>query len=374
MDKQFDEERYMEVQARLREIYSAMVSSSGEEEPRVDQAFVEDCRTSLERAADQPPSKRRLADARRIDKEHRATLRKYQRAHRKWYPQLDAGSVASFWDELLLDASYAALLNESNPQYGAFLELQYALHDAIFDFFHYAYPLLVEEQMLARLVAEIREVYQGALHRSDAAGKGYWGDHAAAPLTPKERDIQAAEIEKRLAALDLDLSSHTRRSEILEALITSAHEIRRYQTPDELADLGEETPREGKYRGASQAAAEKVGKVLPELLNGMPLSIEGPLLSGVSRCGERSAMSRVSASKRMRLRQFEPTSLAMRSVDAILRNALDAERLEEAMNDICRIMTQKLEEQRRIDEERGTSLEAADSKSPISKTAQDSIA
>jgi hypothetical protein len=168
-------------------------------------------------------------------------------------------------------------------------------------------------------------------------------------LTSAENDLQAIEIERRLTGLGLDLTDDAKRSRVLGALITSAHEIRRYQTPEELADLGEETTREGSYRGASQAAAKNVGKMLPDLLEGVPISMEGPLLKGVTPRGERTVMGRVAASKEMRVRRFDPMSLAMRSVVAILRNERPGDLSDEAMMEIAEPISRKIEEQRRID-------------------------
>jgi hypothetical protein len=131
MNERFDEERYMEVQLRLREIYSAMVMDSRGEEPARDEASFDEFKEGLKHDPAQAPSRREVADARRIKKEHRAALRKYERAHHKRYPQLDVASARSFWDELLADVNYIALLNEDNPDYGALLELRYVLHDAV---------------------------------------------------------------------------------------------------------------------------------------------------------------------------------------------------------------------------------------------------
>jgi hypothetical protein len=351
MNERFDEERYMEVQLRLRELYNESFNDVSEEELRRREVMNAEFIEGFEDGLDESPSPRQLQDARQVLREHKAALRKYEKAHRTRYPALDAVHADSVWDELLWAFSQLALLHRHNPQYGGLWAVSQALHDDVFDFLCYAYPALVADEMTARIETEIAAVYEAVLRRSDVE-KGRWGKLAAAPLTPDERDAQSEEIEKRLLDLDLNLGEQAKRSRVLDALVTSANEIRRYQTPDELADKGESIDREGAYRGPKQAAAENIGKILDDLLGGLPLGIDGQPLGGFAPRGGRTVMGRVAASRKIRLRQFDSLSLVMRSADAHLRNELSGELFEEAMKEVSEVIARKLEERRRINEER----------------------
>lgn len=350
----FDVERHTEVERELRDRYAAMTCKLTDHELRKRKESAAAFKAqfdSMSGEQDQQYQARQLADARRIQKEHRAAVAKYGRAHRERYPRLDAVDVDSAWDELHWAFDQLALLHRYNPHYGGLWAVMHALHDDVFDFFWYAYPALAADEMTARIETEITAVYEGALRRSDAE-KGPRGKSAAAPLTPKERDAQSGEIENRLLDLGLDLADKAKRSRILDALIASANEIRRYQTPEEMADKGESIDREGAYRGPTLAAAENIGKILDELLDGLPLGIDGTPLGGLAPRGGRTVMGRVAASKKIRLPQFDSLSLVMRSADAHLRNELRGQLFTEAMTEIAEVIESKREKQRLNDEDR----------------------
>lgn len=353
-DEQFDWEQYAETQRRLRDLYTSMTNKLTDDELRERNESAAAFKAqvdSMRREMDQQYQTRQLADARRIWKEHKAALRKYEKAHREEYPGPEPAEVTDGWDELLPALNDLALLHRDNPGYGGLLVAFRALDDAFSDFMWYGYPQLLRDQLIARIHAAIQSIYEGVLRRSDRH-KGRWGHAAAAPLTPEERKIQSREIQQHLSGLGLDLGDIAKRSRILDALICAAHDIRRYWTPEESAEEGEYVEREGAYRGPAQAAAENIGKVLDDLLEGLFVSDEGTPVWGVEPRRGRTIMSRVAASRNRRLQRFGPVALVTRTADAVLRNELEGPLLAEAMKEIAEIINRKLEAQNRINEER----------------------
>jgi hypothetical protein len=291
----------------------------------------------------QPPSDSQLAEARAAEKAHRAARQKWTRAHRRPEAELRAIDVEAFWDELLPDLARLALMNRENPSYGALTDLRDALFEAVWDFGHYAQPLFMQEAMLGAMVDGIKGIYERALCRSDAVKKS-WGLHAAAPLTPAERDLQADEIGKCLKELGLVFDDADSEERVLDALVTSADAIRRYRTPEHLAENDEYIEREGQFRGPVQAAAENIGRVLPELLQGRRLCIDAEPLTGVEPLGERSVMDRLARSKRLRVWPFDPVSTAMRAIEPVLQEELSGSLYEEAIAEITDVLVGKVEE------------------------------
>jgi|GEM_PF-6865024 len=300
--------------------------------------------------AGKPPSERELAHQRETEREHRAAVSRYRKARRDWFPGFDAIDVDTFWDAAINDLMQQCLLHRENPASGELWALAYHVQDALCDFQECALPAAWEDEMVCRTTAAMREIYERVLRRSDA-GKGAHGRHEAAKLTPEEREIQAHEIESSLEELGYDIQQPTKRSRLLTALITSADEIRFYRTPEELADRGEYIEREGTYRGPAQAAAENVGKLWPELLQDLPLYIDGVRLRPIRPVSGRTVMEQRAAARRRSLREFEPAALAMRALDANLRNELQGELFKKVMVGCAELIEHAFEEQERREAE-----------------------
>jgi hypothetical protein len=221
------------------------------------------------------------------------------------------------------------------------------VHDALLDYDMYGRAAAVEDEIIARTVGFVGHVYKLVLRRSDAE-KASRGKFEAAQLTPNERGIQECEITHGLQALGFDLSDSAKRSRILDALIASADEIRFYPIPEEAADEDEDVGRESIHRGAAQAAAQNVGKILPDLR--APRGVGG--LVANHPLGERTVMARKAAAKRRDLRGPSPTRLIEAAADAVLRDEFRGDQFAKAMAEIADFVDRKFEEQRRIDEER----------------------
>ncbi len=255
--------------------------------------------------------------------------------------------VEVFWSAAIRDLLEGYCLHRVDPCDGGLWAFAHHVHDALFDYDMYGRAAVLEDEIIARTVGFVGHVYKLVLGRSDAE-KASRGKFEAAQLTPHERGIQECEITHGLQVLGFDLSDSARRSRILDALIASADEIRFYPFPEEEADEDEDVGRKSIHRGAAQAAAQNVGRILPDLR--APRGVGG--LTANYPLGERTVMARKAAAKRRDLRGPSPTWLIEAAADSVLRDELRGDLFVEAMEEIADVVDRKFEEQRRIDEER----------------------
>ena len=165
--------------------------------PMAPEEFKKLLEEDIEASRRQPRTREETALIRGAERAHKTAKVKWGRAHRRWMPGSDVLDVEGWWNELFSDLFDLALMNRENPAYGALEELRYGLADLVGDFRDYAEPLYNDDWLLAKIVGEIKEVYEAALRRSDARVTGR-KPYAAAPLTPAEHALQTDEIEELL--------------------------------------------------------------------------------------------------------------------------------------------------------------------------------